>query len=211
MKSEVSVMKRLLSAALVAVLLIVLSVPSASAAEPQGQAPQPKAAPQKAAGVTHCELAQLLVQVLGLARFLPASPSCQQNVAMMMNNSISPKEGWRGDAVVTKADLARVIVQALKMQSEVQNPDDPKAWIEYLKSIGVPLDAVGETVSFVDPLAEPVAPNVMSPRVDPLQKKHTFNPVDDTQYGVDMQYVVRILTEFERVAPEFRPPPVTPD
>lgn len=210
-------MKRLLSVGLVAVLLFAVVVQPASAAETAAPAPQPKAEPQKAggqqppAGVTQCELAQLLVQVLGLMRFLPATPSCQQCVTVLMDNSILPKEGWRGAAIVTKADLARVIVQSLKMQSEIENPDDPRAWIDYLKSIGVPLDAVGETVSYVDPLAEPVAPNVMSPRVDPLLKRHTFNPVDDTQYGVDMEYVVRVLTEFERVAPTFRPPPLTPD
>lgn len=211
-------MKRLLSLALVAVLFVAVAMPSATAAETKAQAPRPKAAPQKAAerppsvaGVTQCELAQLLVQVLGLVRFLPAAPSCQQCFAMLMHNSIFPKDGWEAAKIVNKADLARVIVQALKMQNEIENPDDPKAWIDYLKGLGVPIDAVGETVSYVDPLAEPVAPNVMSPRVDPLLKRHRFDPVDDTQYGVDMEYVVRILTEFERIAPEFKPPPLTPD
>ena len=93
--------------------------------------------------------------------------------------------------MVTKADLARVIVQALKKQGEIENPDDPKEWIDYLKGLGVPLDSVGEAVSYLEPLPEPVAPNVVSARVDPLVKRHRFNPTDETQYGVDMEYVIR--------------------
>ena len=196
-------MKKMWSMLLVATLCIVFAVPSVTAAE--------KRAAPKPAEVTQAELAQLLIQVLGLARFLPASPSDQQCFAMLMNNGISPADGWKPEKPVVKADLARVIVQAMKKQGDIKHPDDPKEWIDYLKAQGVPLDAVGETTSYVDPLVEPVAVHVASPQVDPLVKRHRFNPIDETQYGVDMAYVVRVLSRFEFISNEFHPRPVTPD
>ena len=78
-------MKKMWSVLLVAMLCVAFVVPSVIAAEK-------KAAP-KTVEVTQAELAQLLVQVLGLARFLPASPSDQQCFAMLMNNGISPADG----------------------------------------------------------------------------------------------------------------------
>jgi hypothetical protein len=204
-------MRRIGSVALVAILCVVFSMSPALAAQNMPRANPPGngernngAQPGK---VTQCELAGLLVEVLGLARFLPAAPSCQQRFEILLHNSISPAEGWNPDAIVTKATLARVIVQAMKKQSEIGNPDDPKVWIDYLKSIGVPIDTVGEAVSNVDPLAEPVAPNFMSAKVDPLVKRHRFNPLDETQYGVDMEQITRV---FSFVDFHFLPP-VTPD
>jgi hypothetical protein len=196
-------MKKMWSVLLVAALCIAFAVPAVTAAEK-------KAAP-KTVEVTQAELAQLLVQVLGLARFLPASPSDQQCFAMLLNNGISPADGWKPEKPVVKADLARVIVQAMKKQGDIKHPEDPKEWIDYLKALGIPLDAVGETTSYVDPLAEPVAVHVASPRVDPLVKRHKFNPIDETQYGVDMAYVVRVLSQLEFISDEFKPKPVTQD
>jgi len=207
---EDSNMKKMWSVLLIAVLCLTFAVPVV-AAEKQAEPAKRKEAAPKAAEVTQAELAQLLVQVLGLSRFLPASPSDQQCFAMLLNNGISPADGWNPDKPVIKADLARVIVQAMKKQGDIKHPDDPKEWIDYLKEQGVPLDAVGETASYVDPLAEPVAVHVASPQVDPLVKRHKFNPIDETQYGVDMAYVVRVLSQFEFIADEFRPRPVTQD
>ncbi len=207
-------MKKLLSVMLVASLCIAFSVPAVVAAEKDTKSAPKKPEikkPAEAGQVTQGELAQLLVNVLGLARFLPAAPSPQQCFAILLDNSISPSGGWVADKVVTKADLARILVQAMKKQGDIKNPDDPKAWIDYLKGIGVPLDAVGESASYVDPLVEPVAPNVVSARVDPLVKRHKLNPLDETQYGVDMEQIPRILSQFEFVSGEFRPKPVTPD
>ncbi len=175
-------------------------------------APKPQAQPDPTKQqATQCDLAKMLVEVLGLARFLPAAPSCQQAFAILLDNGISPLDGWDEAALVVKGDLARVIVQALKKQMEVKNPDDPKSWIEYLKSIGIPIDSVGEAVSYVGPLSEPVAPNVMQATTDPLRKRHKFDPLDETQYGVDMAALVRILSEMERNEGEFRPKPITED
>ncbi len=161
--------------------------------------------------VTQGELAQVLVNVLGLSRFLPASPSPDQCFAILAANMVVPAEGWSAPKVVTKADLARVIVQAMKKQSEVNNPDDPKSWIDYLKSIGVPIDTVGEAVDNVGPVSDPVAPNVVTSSSDPLSKRHKFNPLDETQYGTDMAGLVRIISQLEFESGEFRPLPITQD
>ena len=209
---EVSNMKKMWSVLLVAVLCIAFTVPSVTAAEKKPQPVKEKKAPAtKTAEVTQAELAHLLIQVLGLSRFLPAAPSDQQCFALLMDNGIAPKDGWKPGSPVVKADLARVIVQAMKKQGDIKHPEDPKEWIDYLKAQGVPLDAVGETASYVEPLAEPVAVHVASPQVDPLDKRHKFNPLDETQYGVDMAYVVRVLSQFEFISDEFKPKPVTQD
>ena len=202
-------MKRLGSLMLVAVLA--MAVPAANAAERKSSKSK-KAPPVETpavAQVTHCELAQLLVQVLGLARFLQAAPTCQQCFAMLMDNAVVPAEGWDGTKIVTKADLARVIVQSLKKQGDIKNPDDPKEWIDYLRSVGIPIDSVGEAVAHVGPLPDPVATHIASARVDPLVRRHQFNPTDETQYGVDMQSITRLLSQLEFSEGEFRP--LTPD
>ncbi len=206
-------MKKVLSLMLVVALVIAFSAPAVLAAEKKTGKSEKNSGgkEQKSAQVTQSELAQLLIRVLGLARFLPAAPTDLQCYAILLANSISPKEGWDATKVVTKQDLARVIVQAMKKQSEIKDPDNPQEWMDYLKSIGVPLEAVGETVSYVDPLAEPVAPRVVAARVDPLAKVHKFNPIDETQYGVDMEFVTRVLSQLEFQQGEFRPIPLTPD
>lgn len=212
-------MKRFWTVLFVSILCVAVAAPSVLAAdkkpekkaEPKVEKPKPPAEAPKAAQVTHGELAQLLIQVLGLGRFLPASPSNKQCYEVLLSNAISPLGGWEEGKIVTRADLARVIVQGMKRQNEVKNPDNPESWINFLKGIGVPIETVGESVTYLEPLAEPVAPNVVSARTDPLSKRHMFNPLDETQYGVDMEYVMRILSRVEFEAPEFQPRPVTPD
>lgn len=155
--------------------------------------------------VTHCDLAKLLVEVLGLARFLPANPSCDQCFTILMQNRIQPAEGWVTDSIVTKADLARVIVESMQKQSEVKNPNDPQSWVDYLKSIGIPIETVGEAADYLEPLSQPVAPAVAKADTDPLTRPYKLNPSDELNYGVDMGYVMRVLSQMEIQQGEFRP------
>jgi hypothetical protein len=60
--------------------------------------------------VTHPQLADTLVKALGLMTFLPNAPTAQQEFDVLMQNGISPEKGWLLDAIVTKADLSRVLV-----------------------------------------------------------------------------------------------------
>jgi len=106
--------------------------------------------------VTDAELAQWLVRVLGLSRFLPASPTELECFQILMQNNISPSDGWQKDRTVTMGELARVIVQGLGRQAEVDNPDNDASWINFLKEIGIDFGTIGEAVSNLEPLPQPV-------------------------------------------------------
>ena len=191
------------------------------AAEPQTSAPPQEAsstgkvaattAAAESRQVTQAELAQMLVKLLGLTQYLPPSPTDFECFAVLMENSISPADGWKPDAKVVLGDLARVIVLAMKRQHEIKNPDDPLAWIDFLKANGISLESVGEATAALKPLAEPIAPNVVRANTRLLEKRHKTNPIDEVNYGVDIGFLVRTLSQLEFEEGEFRPKPVTPD
>jgi len=160
------------------------------------------------AQVSQAELAQLLVNVTGLARFLPSPSTAQENFAALLANSISPADGWVADKVVTKADLARVTVQALGKADEIENPDDPNAWVKYLKENGIPIDTVGQAVDNVSPITEPVAGYVFAAGLttDPLEKIQVFGEPDEKQFGTSIQGINP--SGFAAVAPPVVVPPV---
>ena len=191
-------MKRIGGVILIVAFCALWSVPSAKAAD---------VAPtnQTTALVNQVELAKLLVEVLGLSRFLPADPTSAQCFALLMANGILPQDGWESDKAVTRADLARVIVQAMKKTSEIKTPDDPQSWIDYLVGIGVSIDTVGLATKPLEPLALPVSPRMYTARVDPLLKdtKQVMGPI--TQFGTVMT-PIRELFSFKPVPPT----PVTP-
>ena len=166
----------------------------------QAQASQP---------VTHPQLAELLVRALGLVRFLPNAPSSQQMFDLLMQNGIAPQGGWKLDAVVTKADLARTIVQALRMDDMVENPNDPQAWINTLKELGVSIERLSETIQLVEMLPEGMGQDVTLQSTDPLVYGIGFAP-STVQYTVDLNLVVRVLSEMEMISGEFRPIRPTP-
>jgi len=172
-------MKRICGVLLMVVFAALWSVPPVRAAD--------AASTNQATGqVSQAELAKLLVEVLGLAKFLPADPTPAQCFAILMANGITPKEGWDTGTAVTRADLARVIVQAMKKSSEIKNPDEPQPWIDYLVGIGVPIDTVGLATKPLEPLALPITPRMYTAQVDPLTKdtKQVVEPI--TQSGTDM-------------------------
>lgn len=140
------------------------------------------------AQVTQAELAQLLVNVTGLAQYVSSPATVQELFAVLVANGISPVDGWDAAKIVNKADLARVIVQAMGMESEIENPDDPNSWVAFLKENGIPIDTVGQAADNVDPLAEPVAGYVFAAGLtpDPMEKIGVFGDPDETQFGVDM-------------------------
>lgn len=176
------------------------------------------------AGVTQAELAYILVDVLGLSRFLPAAPSVQEVVTMLLNNNISPFEGWNPERTVTRADLARVIVLAMEREGEVENPDNPASWIEYLASIGASIGTIGEAVDNLEPLPEAVAQNVfaVSATTDPLKTRSKFGEPDEREYGTDVEFVphwrpvsmselIEVIETVEFEPVERRRPPATPN
>ncbi|MBU0677261.1 MAG: hypothetical protein KJ626_04020 [Verrucomicrobia bacterium] len=198
-------------------LIVLVALLSVAWAAPTCEAAKKETSTESAAQqVTQAELAQLLVNVLGLYRFLPASPTPQECFAVLLDNNISPEKGWKAEDVVTRADLARVIVQALQRTDEIENPDDPKEWIDLLKEMGVPIDSVGQAVDNVGPLAEPVALNVFEVTTDPLKTDQRRGEPDETESGADAEFVVIITTigEIQKIVDFVQPPPpvhVTPN
>lgn len=197
-------MKRILASMLVGLTLAAVVAP----AQTEKSAPRNASASQP---VTHQQLADLLIKGLGLARFLPGNPSPQQMFDVLMQNKISPLKGWLLDALVTKADLARVIVQALDKVDQVENPDDPQSWIDTLKALGITLDRVSETIQSVEVLPEGMAQDVTLQSTDPLVKGEQLARDDvSVQYTVDLNVLARILPEGEMIRGDYRPISPTP-
>ena len=192
---------------LVFLLVGLLVGATAAVAQDKGNGESKKA--QASQPVTHPQLAELLVKALGLVRFLPSPYTPQQTFDVLMQNGISPEKGWLLDAVVTKADLSRVIVQALRKEDAVENPNDPQSWINALKELGISLDRLSETIQSVEVLPEGMGQDVTLQSTDPLIYEVDFAP-GDTQYTVDLSLVTRIFTEIEMVNGDFRPIPPTP-
>lgn len=196
-------MKRILVYMLVGIMM------ASTAAMAQGRRKADADQAQTSQPVTHPQLAELLVKALGLIRFLPTAPSSQQMFTVLMQNGISPQDGWKLDAIVTKADLARVIVQALRAEDRVENPNDPQAWINVLKEMGISIDRLSETIQSVEMLPEAMGQDVTLQSTDPLVYGMNFAP-STVQYSVDLRLVVRVLSEMEMISGEFRPISPTP-
>jgi len=196
-------MKRILVYMMVGLML------ATTAAMAQGKKKADADKAQASQPVTHPQLADLLVKALGLVRFLPNAPSAQQMFDILMQNGIAPQDGWKLDAVVTKADLARVIVQALRAQDQVENPNDPQAWINVLKEMGISIDRLSETIQSVEALPDAIGQDLTMASTDPLVEGLSFGP-STVQYSVDLNLVVRVLSEMEMASGEFRPISPTP-
>ena len=197
-------MKRILVFLLVGLMMAATTAMAQSkekAESKKAQASQP---------VTHPQLAELLVKALGLIRFLPAAPSTQQMFDVLMQNGISPEKGWLLDAVVTKADLSRVIVQALRKEDAVENPNDPQSWIDALREMGISLDRLSETIQSAEVLPEGMGQDVTLQSTDPLVYGVNFAPGSSIQYTVDLNLVTRVFTELQMINGEFNPPSPTP-
>ena len=175
------------------------------------------------AGVTQGELAQILVNVLSLSRALPVAPSMQEVLTALVHNNIYPMtEEWEPDSIVTRGDLAKLVVLSMKHGDEVENPEDPRAWIAYLESIGISIATIGEAVDNLAPLPEAVAQNVfiVAATTDPLKKHAKFAQPDEAEFGTDVEFEPHMLPVsfaliFEVVeqahVPAKKPPPVTRD
>lgn len=132
-------------------------VAAADAAAPAGQEEK----------MSQGELAQLLVRKLGLLRFLSPNPSDLECIMILSQNGIfpspnltpteqNPTPGWNADpsVQVTLADLAVVLVRAMRLEGTVQgDKNDPQNWLNALQAVNVPTDTVEGGVRVLKPLA----------------------------------------------------------
>ena len=169
-----------------------------------------KANSSESAPVTQAVLAEELAKALGLMTTLPTGDTDQQRFAVLMQNGICPKDGWVADKVVTKADLARVLVQAMGYEEEVENPEDTGSWVRVLQDHGISLDTpVGQTVMDMEAIPVVVSRDYMFSSVDPLVKDDLASGAY-VQYTVPLEMIVRALTEMEIIRGEVRPAVPTP-
>lgn len=168
------------------------------------------ARPESSEPVTQAVFAELMVRALGLVRFLPAGATSQQMFDVLMQNGIVPEDGWKLDAVLTKADFARVLVQAMRLEEMVDNPEDPQSWINALREQGVEIGRLGETIQVVEALPEAMGQIISAQSTDPLIQDINFVPGATIQYSVPLEVVSRILTHVEMSQGQFRPIPPTP-
>jgi hypothetical protein len=195
--------------------LFVLSVTPVLAAD--GDDSGAAASAEDANQVTQAGLAKMLVNIMGLAPFisLPATPF--EIFQILISNGVVPDGGWNAESIVTKEDLARVLVQAMGAVDEIENPDDPNSWIEYLQEMGVQMDTVGEAIASVSPntiMTDPIISYAMKEvtTTDPLKKRAVLGAPDETQFGTDTTLIPPPLTEAqvkEIIALVPIPPPPT--
>jgi len=169
--------------------------------------------------VKHGELAQLVVRVLGLQRHLPPNPSDADCFALLLVNRIVPQGGWNHGEVVTAGDLARVVVQAMGEAENIENPDDPASWVNYLNEKGIQVVDLHEAVGHASPLYEAVTATYEPVNVDPFSRRRAVAQPDERQLAGDFGIVytevpfgtvVRVLTVVQPPVRR-RPPPVTPN
>lgn len=123
--------------------------------------PEPKQdAPKDAA--TLADLAQLLVRQTGLIRYLPMPPTDMDCIAALLANGIQPLDGWDPGKIVTRGDLAVIIVRALGVEGEVKNPNDPRSWFEVLAANGVNITTIGDTLGSIGSRTDAQGPNTFT-------------------------------------------------
>ena len=98
----------------------------------------------------------------------------------------------------------------MRKEDEVENPNDPQSWIDALRALGITIDRLSETIQSVEVLPESMSQVSSLQSTDPLVYGLKFAPGSHVQYSVDLELALRVLTELEQIAGEFRPAPPTP-
>ncbi len=164
--------------------------------------------------MTEAELAEMLVNVLGMASLLPPNPQPVDIYAILLQNGVTPKDGWNPTNNVTIGNLARIMVQSLGQADKIENPENDKSWVDYLKSIGVEFGTVEEAVDQIGTKDEVIALKAVEVSTDPLRKAPTILPTDNQQLGADLQFFSRPLSKEDVIRlfpqPEPVPPPAPP-
>ena len=104
------------------------------------------------------------------------------------------------EAPVTKGDLARVLVQALQREDEVENPENPQSWVDALAAMGISLSAASEALGSVDALPEIVASDFAFTSTDPLMagvRAHSEPIHEQLESPVPVETVKKVLSRAE--------------
>lgn len=164
-----------------------------SATDTEPASPDQAEAPE-ADFMTEDQLAEALVNVLGLATLLPPNPPMGDRLGILMQNGIMPRDGWNPDNVVTVGNLARILVQAMGQQQYVENPEDDASWVNYLASVGIVFGTIDEALDAVPVIDQPVALRAVEVSTDPLRRIPFIRPADEQQLGADLQNFRRLIS-----------------
>ena len=161
-------------------------------------------------GITQGELAVMVVNLLGWSASMPAAPTTLDYIALLNANGIAPLDGWQPGELVVLADLVVVLVQALELEDQVEDPDNPESYVELLESLGVSFENIGVAMDNIGvrggELLEPIAYG------DPLREPPMIESVTlilRSQRGVTLPEVVEVIDELPAVPRRPRRP--TPD
>jgi hypothetical protein len=168
--------------------------------------------------MTQGELAQLLVKKLGLYRIVPANPSDLECIGALVANGIFPSatlsgkgNGWNPTAEVAPMDVARLLVRALGLSGQIQDPANDQQWMDVLKTAEVSTETVGAGVSALRPFSEILtAVPLFQVTQDPLDKRYI--PESDIlnlfgSISFPVQSTIPVTEEKEEVK---KPKPATP-
>jgi hypothetical protein len=156
------------------------------------------------------QLADMLVNVLGMATMLPPNPQQPDVLALLIQNGIVPKDGWNPTNLVTVGNLARIMVQSMGDADKIENPESDKSWVDYLASIGVEFGTIEQAIDQMGQKTDVVALKAVEVSTDPLRKAPFIRPSDEQQLGADLQFFNRVLSEAELKELFFQPEPVPP-
>ncbi|HMO05462.1 MAG TPA: hypothetical protein PKC67_13280 [Kiritimatiellia bacterium] len=194
------------------VLFALVFSPLAARMQPAAMAQEEASADQDL--MTEAELASMLVNVLGMATMVPPNAQPADVYAILLQNGISPKDGWNPTNLVTIGNLARIMVQCLGDTDKIENPESDKSWVDYLKSIGVEFGTIEDAIAQIDTKDDVVALKAVEVSTDPLRKAALIRPVDEQQLGADLQFFNRTLSREDVLKlfpqPEPVPPPAPP-
>ncbi len=147
--------------------------------------------------MTESELALKLVQVLGLSPMLPVNPSPAEAYQILLLNGVSPKDGWNSTNLVNFGNLARILVQSMGAEDDIEDTTSDKAYVDYLKSIGVEFGTIQDAIDQTSPIAQPLANEAIKVSTDPLKKDAFIRPIDEQQSGADLQVFRKVIPAVE--------------
>lgn len=145
-------------------------------------------------GATLEQLADMMTKALGLTKALPTGATAQQKFAVLMQNGIAPAGGWKLGEPASLGDVVQVLVQAMGLEDEVENPEDYASWASVLEAHGISMSdlmaGTRESVMDLEALPTVVAQDYGVLSTDPL----TSDPESMKgfeQYSVDMEMKTR--------------------
>jgi hypothetical protein len=153
---------------------------SAMMCVPALRAEEAPVAPAAPAEMTQADVALILVQRLGLTVGGARPPTAQEAAKLLLENGISPFAGWQLDQPLLDADAARMLVQAMKRQSEIpeeeRNNPETTAYNDFLvREYNLDLAAIRQSLLDARRIAN--AQGSGDSGTDPLTRR----PVDPTE------------------------------